>query len=230
MPKVAAPLLARSINTERMLGSVRPAWRGRLHLSAAVAWLPAAIVWAALVPAGRPRWAVAAFGVGMGLMFIGSATLHLRPWTARLYEPLFRLDRSGIFLAIGGTGVALALLGLEGWPRRILLAGAIVGTVVGIVTEWLPFAPPRGFANTVYLTLGWVPVVLLPWLWRSAGVAVVLLLLAGGVLYTVGAVIVGLRRPDPLPALFGYHELFHALVILAAAAHAGMVALLVSRG
>jgi hemolysin III len=223
MSNDSTPLLKRSINTERMLAATRPRWRGRLHLAMAAWWLPAAVVWTWAAPPGRIRYAAAAFGLGMGLMFLGSALLHLRSWSAHAYERLFRLDRSGIFLAIGGTGAALALLGMEGWPRRVLLAGAVVGTVLGVVSEWLPFAPPRGFSNTVYLTLGWVPVLLLPWLWRASGVLTVALLVLGGLLYTVGAVIVGLRRPDPWPQVFGYHELFHVLVVLAASVHAVML-------
>ena len=101
--------------------------------------------------------------------------------------------------------------------------------MIGIALEWLPFAPPKGFSNGIYLTLGWSPIVLVPWLWRDAGPRTVALLLAGGLLYTVGAVVVGLRRPRLSPRLFGYHELWHALVIAAMAVHAGMVVDLVGR-
>jgi hemolysin III len=102
--------------------------------------------------------------------------------------------------------------------------------VVGTAVEWWPSAPPRGFANGVYLTLGWSPVVLVPWLWSTAGPRTVALLLAGGLLYTVGATVVGLRRPWPAARVFGYHELFHVLVIAAIGLHGWMIADLAARG
>jgi hemolysin III len=223
------PVLQRSENTERALAAARPRLRGRSHLVAALVAVPGMVVAIVLAPPGLPRIGVAAFTVGVAAMFTASALLHLRRWDAGTYERLFRLDHTGIYLAIGGTGLALALLGFDGWAGQALLGGVVVGTVLGIVVEWMPFAPPRGFSNAVYLTLGWLPIVLLPWLWVASGVAVVGLLLLGGVLYTSGAIIVALQRPDPSPTWFGYHELFHLLVILAVALHAVMVALLATR-
>ena len=214
-----------SRNTELALASPRPRLRGTSHLVAAVIALPGAAVWTLLQDTARARAGVALFGFGVAVMFTCSALLHLRRWDVAMHERLFRLDHSGIYCAIGGSAAGIALLGLEGWPRRAMLIGAAIGTAVGIVLEWLPFAPPRGLSNSVYITLGWLPILLLPWLWVAQGVAVVLLIVAGGVLYTSGAVIVALRRPDVLPGWFGYHELFHALVILAVALHAGAVGL-----
>jgi hemolysin III len=223
-------VLRRSVHTEMAMASVRPRLRGLSHLVAAVLMLPAAAWWAAVTPAGTPRVGVTAFAGGMAVMFVCSATLHLKPWPPHTYERLLRLDHTGIFLAISGTGVALGLLGLEGWPSVTLVTVCVVGAVLGITAEWLPFAPPRGFSNTVYLTMGWLPVLLLPWLWATSGPTAVALLLLGGAMYTVGAVVVGLRRPDLAPGWFGYHELFHVLVIAAAATHGVLVQRLVERG
>jgi hemolysin III len=225
-PADERPILERSVNTERALTLPRPRLRGRSHLIAAIITIPGALLWTAMAPPGG-RLAVASFGIGMAAMFTFSAILHLKRWDAGTYERLFRLDHSGIYLAIGGTGIAVALLGLEGWASLALLVGMAVGSLLGIVVEWLPFAPPRGFNSAVYLTLGWLPVALLPWLWFTAGPAVVALLLGGGVLYTVGATVVGLRRPDPSPTWFGYHEVFHLLVIAAVIVHAIMIETLV---
>jgi hemolysin III len=211
------------------MAAARPRLRGRSHLGAAILTLPLALWWVLAVPPGAPRLAVAAFGGGMAVMFVCSALLHLRAWPPHTYERLLRLDHTGIFLAISGTGVAIGLLGLEGWASVALVTVCLVGAVAGITAEWLPFAPPRGFSNTVYLTLGWSPVLLLPWLWTTSGPTAVALLLAGGAMYTVGAVIVGLRRPDLAPGWFGYHELFHVLVIAAAGTHAVLVQHLVAR-
>lgn len=222
-------ILRRSVNTERALHERRPRLRGRAHLLAAVAAYPGGLAWVLASPPGRARLAIAGFAVAMTVMLTISATLHLKRWDAATYERLFRLDHSGIHVAIGGTGFALALLGLEGWPSRVLLTVAVGGAAVGILVEWLPFPPPRGLNSGIYLTLGWTPVVLLPWLWASSGATNVVLLLVGGVLYTVGAVVVGLRRPDPWPAWFGYHEIFHALVLAAIAVHAVMLDRLAAR-
>lgn len=216
-------VLQRSVNTERALSSVRPRLRGVSHLVAAVIALPALPSWIVLTPSGS-RSGVAAFGLGITVMLSFSALLHLRPWDPTTYERLFRLDHTGIYAAITGTGVGIGLLGFDPWPGRVLVIAAIVGGLIGVVVEWLPFAPPRGFSNTVYLTLGWLPVLLLPWLWATSGPLAVVLMLLGGAFYTVGAVIVALRRPDPSPTWFGYHELWHLLVIAAAGTHGLMIA------
>lgn len=218
--------LKRSINTERALALQRPRLRGRSHLLAALVAVPGAIVWIVLAPPSA-RLAVAAFALGMAAMFTFSALLHLKPWDAHTYERLFRLDHSGIYLAIGGTGIALGLLGLDGWPRIVLMVGMGLGSLLGVALVWLPFAPPRGFNQAIYLTLGWLPVLLAPWLWMATGWVTMALLLAGGILYTVGAVVVGLRRPDPWPTVFGYHEIFHLFVVAAVAIHAVMLARLI---
>lgn len=216
-------ILQLSPNTEHALTAPRPRLRGVSHLVAAIVVVPLGIWWLVAAAPGNARWAVTAFIGGMAAMFTASAALHLRRWNVRTYEVLYRLDHTGIYLAIGGSGVALALLGLEGWARYVMLSVAAIGVTLGIVVEWLPFAPPRGFSNTVYITLGWIPMVLLPWLWMQAGPVTVILLMVGGVLYTAGAVMLALRRPDPLPAWFGYHELWHLLVIVAAATHGIML-------
>jgi hemolysin III len=219
--------LKRSLNTDFAVTAPRPRLRGRSHLIAGSLGLPLAIASTLRAPGGEVRLAVASFGFGVTIMLLCSALLHLRRWDAMVHERLFRLDHSGIYCAIGGSTAAIALLALDGWPRRVLLLGTVVGSVVGIVLEWLPFAPPRGLSNTVYLTLGWLPVLLLPWIWVSAGALVVTLIIVGGVLYTSGAIIVALRRPDVLPGWFGYHELFHVLVIGAVLLHAWAVGELV---
>lgn len=222
-------VLARSAAAERFALGDRPLTRGWSHLAAAVVAVPTAGIAIAAVPAGRVRVAVAGFALGVTLMFVASAMLHLRRWSPATCERFLRLDHTGIYLAIGGTGLAIGALGLTGWPSTVLMTAAVVGATVGIGLEWLPFAPPPGYSNAFYLTLGWIPVVLLPWVWWYAGPRTVGLMLAGGVLYTAGAIIVGLRRPRLVPHVFGHHELFHVLVIAAVGLHAWMIADLVTR-
>lgn len=218
------PILHRSINTERALHLPRPRWRGLSHLVAAVVTLPAG-VWVTLQAApGAARVATGVFAVCIWAMFTVSAVVHRRRWPARVTEMLFRLDHTAIFLAIAGSATPLAVLGLDGWLGTVLLVGVWTGAAIGILVTWLPFPPPRGFANTVFLTLGWLVVPLVPAIWRHAGPATVAWLAAGGLLYTIGAVVVGLRRPDPAPHAFGYHEVWHLFVVAAAASHYVMVA------
>ena len=226
---MAGTYLKRSFNTEYAMTAPRPRLRGRSHLLAGLLGLPLAVAATLRAPAGDVRFAVASFGFGVTVMFLCSALLHLRRWDPIVHERLFRLDHSGIYCAIGGSTAGIALLALDGWAQTALLLATLGGSLVGIVLEWLPFAPPRGLSNTVYITLGWLPVMLLPWLWMSAGAAVVALVLAGGVLYTSGAIIVALRRPDVLPGWFGYHELFHVLVIAAVLLHAIAVGRLIEQ-
>ena len=217
---MAGTYLKRSYNTEYAMTAPRPRLRGRSHLVAGVIALPLAILSTLRAPAGELRLAVASFAFGVTIMFLCSALLHLRRWDAEVHERLLRLDHSGIYCAIGGSTAGIAILALDGWMQTGLLVATAGGSLIGIVIEWLPFAAPRGVSNTVYITLGWLPVLLMPWLWMSAGGAVVALILAGGALYTSGAIIVALRRPDVLPDWFGYHELFHAFVVLAVVLHA----------
>lgn len=219
--------LKRSFNTEYALSAPRPRLRGRSHLVAGVVGLPLAIASTVRASAGEVRVAVALFAFGVTIMLLCSALLHLKRWEAMTHERLLRLDHSGIYCAIGGSTAAIAVLALDGSPQRVLLLGTLVGSLIGILLEWLPFAPPHGLSNTVYLTLGWLPVLLLPWIWMAAGPLVVALILGGGVLYTSGAIIVALRRPDVLPGWFGYHELFHVLVIGAVLLHAWAVGRLI---
>ncbi len=219
--------LKRSFNTEYAMTAPRPRLRGRSHQIAGIISLPIGIASTVRAPAGEVRLAVALFAFGVTIMLLCSGLLHLRRWEAIVHERLLRLDHTGIYCTIGGSAAAIALLALEGWPRRVLLLGTVIGSAIGIVLEWLPFAAPPGVSNTVYLTLGWLPVLLLPWIWIAAGPLVVILIIVGGVLYTSGAIIVALRRPDVLPDWFGYHELFHALVIGAVLLHAWAIGRLV---
>lgn len=223
------PILRQSINTERALTLPRPRLRGRSHLVAAIVMLPATVIWLSNIQGGVHRLGVGAFMLGMTVMLTISATLHVKSWSPTWYERLFRLDHSGIHLAIGGTGVGIGLIGLNGWPQRVMLAIAIGGPILGILVEWLPFPPPRGFNVALYLSLGWAPVLLLPWVYMQTGLAVTALLIGGGVLYTIGAIVVATHWPDPSPRWFGYHEIFHLFVLAAIGVHAVMFQQLLSR-
>jgi hemolysin III len=136
-----------------------------------------------------------------------------------------RLDHAAIYLLIAGTYTPFALLALQGAWRWTILPIAWGGALAAIVLKLAWTEAPKWLSAAIAVTLGWVGVVGLPQLWSHAGPSGVVLLGVGGVLYTAGAVIYARQRPDPVPAVFGYHELFHALVIAAAACQYAAVAL-----
>jgi hemolysin III len=152
-------------------------------------------------------------------MFGVSALYHRVTWRPRPRRWLARVDHASIYLLIAGTYTPFALLALDGAWRVVVLAivwaGALVATVVKVA--WVD--APKVAAAATGLVLGWVGVVALPQLVDTTGAGGTTLILAGGVLYTAGAIVYALRRPDPVPRVFGYHELFHALVVAAVACH-----------
>jgi hemolysin III len=135
-----------------------------------------------------------------------------------------RLDHSMIFFLIAGTYTPFALLVLSGPLADAILVVVWLGAVAGAIVEMVWIDHPKWVAALIYMSLGWVAAVAFPELWNSMGVAGTLLVAAGGLLYTAGAVVYATQRPNPNPRVFGYHEVFHALVIAAAAAHFAAVA------
>lgn len=202
-----------SASTQRALNLPRPRTRGISHLVAAVVSLPAALWLTASAPEGSARVAAAIFGASVFLMFSASAAVHLRRWSARTTEVLFRCDHTGILLAFAGTATAVALLGLDGWRRTALLWGMWGGAALGTAVVWWPRPTPRGLLTGICFALGCSPIPLLPAIYRQTGWPTVGLLVAGGALFAIGAAVVGWRRPDPDPEVFGYHEIWHLFVI-----------------
>ena len=135
-----------------------------------------------------------------------------------------RLDHSMIFFLIAGTYTPFALLVLQGSTATTILVVVWAGALAGIVLKLIWIHAPKWLGAAAYVALGWVAVAAFPQLLEHAGVAATVFLSIGGLLYTAGAVVYALRRPDPLPSVFGYHEVFHALVIAAAALQFGVVA------
>lgn len=215
-----------SPSVERALNLPRPRWRGVIHRWAFFVSLPIGLVCLFAAPDGRSRLAMAFFAIGMWCMFGVSALVHYKPWSARRLHFLFRLDHSAIFFDIAAQATGVVLLTLDGRPLTFALVWFWVGAAIGIGAEWLPFHPPRGLMNAMFLSLGWGAVLLVPWLWDALGRGQFALLAAGGLLYTVGAIVVGARRPDPDPHVFGYHEIWHVCVVVAVACHLAMVVFL----
>ena len=198
---------------------LRPLLRGLLHAYAFWVALAAAAVLVALAPDATARVAALVYGVGLCALFAASGLYHRWRWSPRWRPLLRRIDHSTIFVFIAASYVPVALLVLSDGLRVAVLVTVVAGAAAGVaLTVGFPGAP-AWLDAAAYLALGWVAVVAAPELAdRLPGVPLALLI-AGGVLYSAGAVVYATRRPDPWPRTFGFHEVFHTLVILAAAAH-----------
>jgi hemolysin III len=207
------------------IAAVKPRLRGVSHEWAFFVslFLGAALIVAAKTP--EATLAVAIYAVSLSALLGTSALYHRIDWRrpeARRW--MRRLDHSMIFFLIAGTYTPFALLVLHGALADAVLAVVWVGAVAGAVVEIVWIEHPKWVAALVYIALGWVAVIPFPALWTEMGAAGTLLVAAGGLLYTAGAVVYATQRPDPNPRVFGYHEVFHLFVILAAAAHFAAIA------
>jgi hemolysin III len=200
---------------------VKPRLRGVFHQYAFFVSLASGTLLVLLSAATTTRAALAAavYAVSVSALFGVSALYHRISWTPPARRRMRRLDHSMIFLLIAGTYTPVGLLVLEGTLATVVLAVVWVGAVAGIAVELAWTTAPRWLGGTVYLALGWVAVVAMPQLFARLGMAGGLLIVAGGLVYSAGAAVYALRRPDPVPATFGYHEVFHLLVIAGVAAH-----------
>ncbi len=196
-----------------------PRLRGVSHAAAFVLAVAAAIVLLVLADGTRATVAVVVYGIGLVALFGGSALYHR--WTGpRRFKPLLRrIDHSTIFVFIAASYTPVALIVVDGPVAWVLLVGAWAGAIAGVVFSLGWIDAPRPLVAGSYLGLGWLAVIAAPQLVSALDAVPVLLFAAGGVLYTAGAVVYARRRPNPWPRTFGFHEVFHALVILAAGAH-----------
>ena len=192
-----------------------PRLRGVLHAATFPLALAAGVVLVALAGDARATLACAVYAASSVLLFGVSALYHRWRGAARVRLVLRRLDHANIFLVIAGTYTPFALLVLDGSAGAAVLAVVWGGAALGIVLRTCWPGAPRWVHVPVYLGLGWVAVFVTPQLLDGGGPAVLTLVAVGGALYSVGAVVYGLRRPDPWPRWFGFHELFHALTVAA---------------
>jgi hemolysin III len=196
---------------------LRPLLRGVSHAYAFWAALAAALTLTVMVPAGTPRVSAVVYGIGLCGLFAASGTYHRWRWDQRWRPLLRRIDHSTIFVFIAATYTPVALLVMSGTLRWAILVAVWVGALGGVVLSVAWITAPRFVSALCYLALGWVSVVGLPQMVDRLDVAPLVLLAVGGLLYTLGAVVYATKRPDPWPRTFGFHEVFHVLVILAAA-------------
>jgi len=207
--------------------AVKPLLRGLSHFYGFFASLPAGALLVATAPWGLARWTALVYAFSVSAMLGASTLLHRGSWSAAQSRTLTKLDHSCIYLLIAGTYTPISLIALSGWVRPVVFSAAWFGALVGIALEWARNRPPRGWVTTNYIVLGWVALIAFPQLWTSLGVVGFLLIVLGGVSYTVGAVIHAMQRPDPWPNTFGYHELFHVLVLVAVLLHFAAIAFVV---
>lgn len=203
--------------------------RGVLHEWAALAALAGGVLLVATAPRSRSRAAAAVFAASLAAQFAVSATYHRRTWGARGRVMMRRFDHAAIFVLIAGTYTPICLLALEPRTGNSLLAREWTGAGAGVVLSMAWPGAPRLLRAALYLGLGWM---ILPHARQAAealGAARLSLVALGGVLYSLGAAVYVARKPDLLPRVFGYHELFHAFTIAASAAHGAVVASLVRR-
>ena len=195
-----------------------PRLRGVSHAAAFFLALVAATVVVVLAPAGRATVAVAIYGAGLIALFGGSGLYHRWPGPARFKPVLRRVDHSMIFVSIAASYTPIALVAMHGAVAWVILGVAWAGAVAGVAFSLGWIDAPRGLVTGTYLALGWVAVIALPQLLGELRPAPLVLLACEGLLYSAGAIIYARQRPDPWPGTFGFHEIFHALVIVAAAA------------
>jgi hemolysin III len=196
-----------------------PRLRGVSHAVAFVVALGAASVLIALAPGGTPVLALSVYGAGLVTLFGGSALYHRWPGPARFKSLLRRIDHSTIFVFIAASYTPVALIVLDGFTAWVLLVGAWAGAAVGVAFSLGWIDAPRPVVAGSYLALGWLAIIAVPQLVRALDLAPLVLFAAGGILYSAGAIVFARQRPDPWPSTFGFHEVFHALVIAAAAVH-----------
>jgi hemolysin III len=205
-----------------------PRLRGVFHLYAFVAAVVAGTVLVVLADGYLERFAVWVYAVALAAMFGASALYHRFPWrssTARLRAR--RLDHAMIFVFIAGTYTAFALVAFSGTARVVGLVTVWAGAILGIALNLVWIDAPRWLSAVAYLGVGWVGLILIPQLFPALGVAAAVLVIVGGALYSVGAMAYATTWPNPFPATLGFHEIFHLLVVAAAAAQFVALSLIV---
>lgn len=206
------------------MAAVRPWMRGTLHRWAAPVAVALTVVLALGARSGGARAAVIVYGVCLTSMFATSGVYHARRWADRPRRALQRLDHSMILVGIAGTYTPVILLATGGTTRLTLAIACWLLSGVGIAVRLTWMDAPRPLVAAVYLGAGWQMLLAMPAYTAGLSGGELALLAVGGALYTVGAVVFALRRPDPWPSIFGFHEVFHALVVIAAFLQWGAIA------
>ena len=218
-----------SETVHRVEAAVKPHLRGVLHEVAFAISLVTGTTIVCLAEGPRAKVAATVYAASVVLLFGTSAAYHRGHWGPRMHNLMSRLDHSMIFVLIAGTYTPFALLLLHGWLRWVIFGVVWGGAVAGITLRNVFRHPPRWVFVALYLALGWVAVAVVPQILSAGGVAIFVLVITGGVFYSVGAVVYARKRPDPSPRWFGFHEIFHAFTLAAFAVHYVAISLTVYR-
>jgi hemolysin III len=208
-----------------VIQAVKPKLRGWLHAGAAPIALVAGIVLVSLAPTALGRLGGAVFLAASVLLFGISGIYHRRTWVRPWDGIMRRLDHANIYVFIAASYTPLALMLLTGRSRAVLLIVIWTAALGGMIFRLCWMSAPRWLYTALYLLMGWAAVGWLGAFLAAGGPAVLILILAGGACYTTGAVVYGRRRPDPSPAWFGFHEIFHACTIAGFACHYAAISL-----
>jgi len=202
----------------------RPLLRGWSHALGAVVALGFTVAMLVASAGDVPRMiALLIFGLSMIQMYTVSAFYHIGRWSTRTHRVLRSLDHSNIFVLIAGTYTPVLVVALAGWGEVAMLATVWIIAIAGVLLSVLKLNLPRWVGTLLYIGMGWISIFIVPAVWNSLSGAAVALMALGGVLYTIGAVIYALKRPNPFPRVFGFHEIFHLFVIAGSATFAIVV-------
>lgn len=212
---------------QHALGIWRPRWRGRIHGVAVAVTIPAGVILTLVTPRGLPRLAVFVYITSLLALFSTSASYHLFTRTRRAQRTMRQLDHAMVYVLIAGTYTPVCLLAL---PRNIgiaFLIGIWCAALIGIALKITWRA--HKISGAMYLIIGWAALIILPWAYHRAGFTSLLLFALGGIVYTVGAVLFYLKRPQLRPLVFGYHEVWHVFTVVAVALQFAGVGVLIAR-
>lgn len=208
-------------------GTERTRWRGMIHAWASPLVIILGLLIVVLSPSQAARWAAAVFALTSITLFTTSALYHRGNWSAQTTAWFRRADHANIFLMIAGTYTPIAVQILDRNQAILTLSIIWAGAVLGVLVKTFWPSAPRWFSVALYILLGWGAAMDIPAYW-AASPAVLLLVLGGGLFYTVGAVFYASKRPNPIPGVFGFHELFHVCTVIAFGCHWTAVLLVVS--
>lgn len=215
---ISLPLLEDADRHAHQKPEIKPSWRGWIHAATFPVAIAAGIVLITLAEGPVAKWASVVFMATSMVLFGISALYHRINWSPQVKQLFRRLDHANIFLLIAGTYTPISLLALPAEKGILLLTVVWSGALVGILFRVFWVTAPRWLYVPLYLALGWAAVIYMPDIAR-ANVASLVLVIVGGLLYTIGAIVYATKRPNPVPGVFGFHEIFHALTVLAFLCH-----------
>ena len=198
---------------------MKPLLRGWMHLVCFFLAVPAGVIVVALAQSSRGRVGALVYAVGLIALFAVSGSYHRFGWSDARRLWMQKLDHGTIFVMIAASYTPICLIVLQGWIAWTMLAIAWTGAAVGFVAAFTGGKASRLIRGILYFGLGWAAVAAIPQMWQNMSIAELVLIAVGGVLFTVGAVFLFTHWPDPFPRVFGYHEVWHVMVVAAVACH-----------